>query len=151
MATAGYLYGAQAQEAAEAEVARQGVPAGVLAQNRVNFKERGVEILLPMSIAVCLATLATLNLTGSGFGRILSLTFQPIVLVIGGVVTGFQVFAVRYIERLQEGRRRDATEHQRKVIRACRCGFFPLVVPLSRRCAFHAGDLGFTARDHHAG
>ena len=37
-----YRYGASAQAAAEAEVARQGFPASILAKNKVKFTERGV-------------------------------------------------------------------------------------------------------------
>jgi hypothetical protein len=94
----GYLRGARAQRAAEAEVVRQGFPAKVLAQHRVSFEESGVEILLPVVIALCLATLASLNLTGSEVGRILSWIFQSIVLVGGGIVMAGQVFTVRFLK-----------------------------------------------------
>jgi hypothetical protein len=93
-----YGYGADAQRAAEAEVAKQGFPAGVLTQHGVNIKERGIDTLLPFAIALGLATLASLNLAGSGVGRILSWILQPIVLVAGGMVTAGQVFATRYVE-----------------------------------------------------
>jgi hypothetical protein len=96
--TLAYRYGAKAQRAAEAEVVKQGAPATVLAQQQVNFEERGVEIVLPVAIAMVLAALASLNLAGNGTGRILSWIFQPIVLVAGGLVMSRQVFAVRYLE-----------------------------------------------------
>jgi hypothetical protein len=64
MPAAGYRFGANAQHRAEANVVKQGFPSGVLAQNGVNFKERGIEMLLPFAIAIALATLASLNLAG---------------------------------------------------------------------------------------
>ena len=93
-----YLYGDNAQRAAEAEVVEQGFPVRVLAQHRIRFAESGVETLFPFAIAGCLATLASLNLAGSEVGRIVSWIFQPIVLVGGGFITAGQVFSVQYIE-----------------------------------------------------
>jgi hypothetical protein len=57
----------------------------------------GIELLLPVGIAVCLATLASLNLAGNEVGRITSWVLQPIMLIVGGLVTAGQVFAVRYV------------------------------------------------------
>jgi hypothetical protein len=91
-------HGGKAQRAAEAEVVRQGVPAGVLARHRVRFDERPVEFLLPVAIGLGLATLAWLNLAGNGTGRVLSWVLQPILLVAGGLITGGQVFPTRSLE-----------------------------------------------------
>ncbi len=77
---------------------KQGFPASVLTQHGVNIRERGVDTLLPVAIALCLATLASLNLAGSQVGRVLSWILQPIVLIAGGMVTGAQVFATRYVQ-----------------------------------------------------
>lgn len=93
-----YRYGGGAQRAAEAEVARQGFPAGVLAEHRVRFEESGRETLLPFAIAGCLMTLASLNLAGVEAGRILSWVLEPIVLIAGGLVTVGQVYAARSTE-----------------------------------------------------
>ena len=98
MAAAAYRYGADAQRAAEADVASQGVPPTVLAQHGVNFNERGVELLLPIAIALCLVALASLDLAGEEVGRILSWIVQPVVLVAGGIITAAQVFTARYLE-----------------------------------------------------
>jgi hypothetical protein len=98
MAFVAYRYGTDAQRAAEAEVAKQGFPTGFLAQHRVRFEESGVEAVLPVAIAVCLATLASLNLAGSEVGRILTWIAQPILIVGGGIITTGQVFPVRYLE-----------------------------------------------------
>jgi hypothetical protein len=92
-----YRYGARAQAAAEAEVARQGFPAGILAKNKVKFTERGIEAALPAAIALLLVALASLNLAGIEAGRIMSWIFQPVILVVGGLVTAAQVFDVRYL------------------------------------------------------
>jgi hypothetical protein len=50
MAFVAYFFGSQAQAAAEAEVIRQGLPVELLARGRVNFRERGVELALPLSL-----------------------------------------------------------------------------------------------------
>jgi hypothetical protein len=92
-----YRHGANAQRAAEAEVAKQGLPAEVLAQNGVRFSESGAELVLPVAIVACLATLASLNLAGVEVGRISTWILQPIFLVAAGFVTANQVFAVRFL------------------------------------------------------
>lgn len=54
--------------------------------------------MLPLAIAACLGTLASLNLAGNPTGRIVTWIFQPIFLLGGGVVTAGQVFAVRQLQ-----------------------------------------------------
>jgi hypothetical protein len=98
IAVVAYFYGANAQRAAETEVVNQGFPAGILARHGVRFEESGVEILLPVAIALCLAALASLNLAGSEVGRILSWIFQSILVVAGGLIMSRQVFPVRFLE-----------------------------------------------------
>jgi hypothetical protein len=53
--------------------------------------------LFPVAIALCLATLASLNLAGNQVGRILSWIVQSILLVGGGIVMAGQVFTVPYV------------------------------------------------------
>jgi hypothetical protein len=98
MPTLSYRYGAEAQAAAEAEVAKQRFPSDVLARNNVHFNEGVVGLVLPIVIALGLLALASLNLAGNGVGRILSWIFQPIFLVAGGLITFRQVFAVQFLE-----------------------------------------------------
>jgi hypothetical protein len=98
VAIAARLYGAAAQRAAEAEAVNQGLGAGVLGQHGVRFEERGIELLLPIAIALCLAALTSLNWAGEAVGRTVSWIVQPVVLVGGGIVTAAQVFTVRYLE-----------------------------------------------------
>jgi hypothetical protein len=90
--------GDDARKAAEAEVAAQGLPRDLLVRGRLNFRETAMEGLLPLAIAGVLAVLAALNLAGIGVGRVLSWVLQPIVLLLGGVVTGGQVFATRQLQ-----------------------------------------------------
>jgi hypothetical protein len=97
MPTLAYLYGARAQAAAEAEVARQGFPAEVLARNNVNFGEGAAGLGLAVAIAVGLVALALLNLAGNPAGRIGSWILQPLLLVAGGLVESRQVFAARFL------------------------------------------------------
>ncbi|MFI9204113.1 hypothetical protein [Streptomyces sp. NPDC053048] len=93
-----WFTGGAAQRAAEAETARQGYPAEVLARHGIRFKERAWEFSLALSIAAILLTLAGLNLTASTTGRTLSWIVEPIVLLVVGFITAGQVFAARYTE-----------------------------------------------------
>ncbi|SDJ46131.1 hypothetical protein [Nonomuraea jiangxiensis] len=92
------IFGGAAQRAAEAEMARQGLPGGVLAQHGINFREKPWELALALAIAAALTALGWLNLTGEGLGRTLSWIAEPVVLVAVGSVTASQVFARRYTE-----------------------------------------------------
>ena len=102
------VYGADAQAAAEAEVARQGLPADVLAQNGVRFDEGGAATMFPVAVALGLATLALLNLAGSRVGRVLSWIFQPIALVAEVLILVSQLSVARVLESTFE-RSGDAT------------------------------------------
>jgi hypothetical protein len=97
MPTLAFLYGALAQAAAEAEVARQGFPADVLARNHVNFGEGAVGLLLAVAIALGLVVLAVLNLAGSPAGRIGSWILQPLLLIAGVLILSRQVFTARFL------------------------------------------------------
>jgi hypothetical protein len=92
------FYGPHAQRAAEAEVVRQGFRPEVLAEHGVKFKETAGEAAVGYGIAATLATLAWLNLAGSGTGQILSWIVEPIVLIGVGYITAIQVMAGRFTE-----------------------------------------------------
>nr|WP_042195058.1 hypothetical protein [Kibdelosporangium sp. MJ126-NF4]CEL21617.1 hypothetical protein [Kibdelosporangium sp. MJ126-NF4]CTQ92398.1 hypothetical protein [Kibdelosporangium sp. MJ126-NF4] len=94
----GGLFGTSAQHAAEAEVVRQGLPATLLAERRINFGASRVSIAIAIAIGLCLATLASLNLAGNGTGQILSWIIQSIILVLGCVIMPGEVFVARFIE-----------------------------------------------------
>lgn len=74
-------YGAAAQAAAEAELARQDVPITVLEDNDLRFDAGGHETAVPAAVAVIMAVLAVLNLLGNPWGQVLTWVFQLIVLV----------------------------------------------------------------------
>jgi len=74
--------GPYAQWAAESEVARQKVPAAVLAEHRINFGASRTSVVVAVSIGLCLAALASLNLAGNQGGRIVSWIFLPIVFIL---------------------------------------------------------------------
>jgi hypothetical protein len=97
MPTLAFLYGARAQAAAEAQVARQGFPADVLARNHVNFGEGAVGLLLAVAIALGLVALAVLNLAGNPAGRIGSWILQPLLLIAGVLILSRQVFTARFL------------------------------------------------------
>ncbi|MFD0362468.1 hypothetical protein ACFQZZ_13560 [Nocardia sp. GCM10030253] len=93
-----YRYGDGAQQAAEAEMIRQGSSAAVLAAHRIRFAESGRETILPFGIGVALAVLGSLTLAGIEAGRIASWILELIVLVVVGFITAGQIFAARYTE-----------------------------------------------------
>lgn len=88
-------YGGAAQAAAEAEIVRQGLPSGILAQHGVSF--RGSDTLAIVLILVLVA-LAVLNLAGRKLGQILSWIFQPILFVMGVVIIPSQLFTAQLLE-----------------------------------------------------
>jgi hypothetical protein len=93
-----YRFGDAAERAAEAAVEAQGVSARVLAEHRVQFKESGVEMLLPFGIAVVLFAVAALDVAGGGVARVLTWIVAGVLLVVGGFVTSGQLMAVRWIQ-----------------------------------------------------
>ena len=94
----GTRYGAGAQRAAETAVVRQGFPATLLTERRINFGASRASVVLAIAIGLCFATLASLNLAGNGAGQTLSWIFQPIILVLGCVIMPGEVFVARFIE-----------------------------------------------------
>lgn len=92
------VYGADAQVAAEREVARQGLPAAILANHGVSFGSNTAEIPFPIAIALILTTLALLNMAGKRAGRILSWIFHPILFVAGCIIIPGQVFTAGFME-----------------------------------------------------
>jgi hypothetical protein len=86
-----------AQAAAEAEVARQGFPAEVLARNNVHFGEGAAGLALADAIAWAWWP-GGAQPGRERVGRIGSWIFQPLLLVAGGLVESRQVFTVRFLE-----------------------------------------------------
>ncbi|TMR13718.1 hypothetical protein ETD86_30225 [Nonomuraea turkmeniaca] len=94
------VHGAGAQAAAEAEVARQGVPPSVLAEHGISFGSNVADLPFAIAIVLILATLAVLNLNGRRVGRILSWTFHPILFVAGVVIVPGQVWVAPLLESM---------------------------------------------------
>lgn len=89
--------GSDAERAAEAEVVRQGFPAGILAENGISFAgSEGLAVVL----VVILVALALLNLAGRRIGSILSWIFQPVLLVMGVVIIPGQLFTEKLLARV---------------------------------------------------
>ncbi|MFL6122219.1 hypothetical protein [Actinophytocola sp.] len=97
MPVVGMRHGAAAQQAAEADVARQGFPVAVLAERRIDFGASRGSVVVAVAIGVCLAVLAVLNLAGSDLGRVLTWVLQPILFVAGLVIMPGEVFTARYV------------------------------------------------------
>ncbi|GAA1693756.1 hypothetical protein GCM10009830_46920 [Glycomyces endophyticus] len=90
-AVVGYLYGADAQAAAEAELEAQGYTLSDLPDG-FTFEGGGVNAIAMIGFAVVLIVLALLNGAGNRVGRILTWIVQPLVLICGGFLA-FGLFA----------------------------------------------------------
>jgi hypothetical protein len=97
--TVDLMFGADADAAAQAEVVRQGFPAGILAGNNVTFDSSAIETALPVAIILIVTTLAVLNLAGNRAGRILSWICQPLIIFGGVTLIVGQVFVTQMIEK----------------------------------------------------
>ncbi|MFC9996259.1 hypothetical protein [Nocardia sp. NPDC127526] len=122
--------GRRAQQAAEAEVSRQGHNPDVLARHGIRFNEAVWEFAFAMGIAAGLAVMAALTLTGTA--RPVVLIAEALVLLVVGFITASQVFAVRYTRAAldksadPQARAIDATA----VIAAASAGYSRWVRPL---------------------
>ncbi|MFK0258517.1 hypothetical protein [Streptomyces sp. NPDC090445] len=94
--TIAWTRGGASQDAAEAEISRQGHSPSVLAQHGIAFREKPWELALALTIGVALTALGVLNLTGNPTGRLLSWIAEPVVLLGVGFITAGQVFATAY-------------------------------------------------------
>ncbi|GAA0225709.1 hypothetical protein GCM10010492_24950 [Saccharothrix mutabilis subsp. mutabilis] len=81
-----HRFGPTATATAHAELARQGVRPGVLAENGMRFDAGGHETAVPVAVAAVMTGLAALNLAGSGWAAPLTWVFQAIVLLGNGVI-----------------------------------------------------------------
>ncbi len=88
-----FVYGADAQQAYEDELAAQGAGDSQLAVDSGGF-EGTSNLVFPIVVAALMVVLALLNAVGNRVGRILSWVFQPLVLVCGGIVLAGSLFAV---------------------------------------------------------
>ncbi|MEU6249038.1 hypothetical protein [Glycomyces sp. NPDC047010] len=96
-AVAGLLYGADAQSAAEAELAAQGYAVSDLPEG-TTFEGGGLNAIGPFVFAALILVLAFLNGAGNRVGRILTWIVQPLVLICGGFLAATQFFAVSFME-----------------------------------------------------
>ncbi|MEW2353595.1 hypothetical protein [Spirillospora sp. NPDC029432] len=92
-----HRYGPAAQAAAERELARQGVPARVLAENGLRFDAGGHETAAPAAVALIMTVLAALNLAGNHWGEVLSWVFMPLVLAGNCVILYSQLTAAKSV------------------------------------------------------
>ena len=93
-----WRYGWQAQAAAEEAVRAQGLDDDALARGHVRFSESAVDAVIPLTTALVLVVLAVGNVAGSNLARASTWALQPIVLLLGGLVTASQVFATRQVQ-----------------------------------------------------
>ncbi|THV26175.1 hypothetical protein [Glycomyces paridis] len=94
---AGLMYGADAQAAAEAELADQGYAMSDLPEG-TTFEGGGAAAWAPIVFAALLVVLALLNGAGKRPARILTWVVQPLVLVCGGFLFVSQALAATFME-----------------------------------------------------
>ncbi|GAB3651459.1 hypothetical protein [Glycomyces tarimensis] len=92
-----FVYGPDAQDAFEAELANQGVDVSELPGNTANF-EGASNLIISIVIIAILVVLALLNAAGNRVGRILTWIFQPLVLICGGFLFAGQVFLGQWLQ-----------------------------------------------------
>ncbi|MGW8767372.1 hypothetical protein ACWGN5_33275 [Streptomyces sp. NPDC055815] len=127
-----WFRGAAAQEAAEAEIRRQGHAPEVLDRHGIAFREKPWEFALALAIGATLTVLGVLNLAGHPAGRTLSWIVEPLVLLGVGFITAGQVFATAYT-RAAFARSTDPAVHTvdaSALIAAARSGFPGWLRPL---------------------
>ncbi len=93
------LYGPAAQQAAENEMRRQGLPPGALTGESLRFDEGLAGTAPALAIALILITLAMLNLNGRRLGRLLTWIFQPLLAIAGAILVSGQVFLAQGITK----------------------------------------------------
>ena len=96
----GLVYGSAVQAAVDAEVARQGLPSSVLAENGIAFNETGAAILIPAVVAAVLVVLAVLDLRGSRIGRVLTWIVAPLVLLGNFAIVASQAGLAQALEAM---------------------------------------------------
>ncbi|OLT16054.1 hypothetical protein BJF79_18520 [Actinomadura sp. CNU-125] len=92
-----HRYGPAAKAAAEAELARQDVPATVLEENGLKFDASGHETAAPVAIAAVMVAAASLNLAGHDWGRPLTWVFSSLVLLGNAVILYSQLTAAKSV------------------------------------------------------
>ncbi|WP_431967232.1 hypothetical protein [Nocardia sp. bgisy134] len=93
-----HRYGAAAKAAAEAELNRQGVRPGVLAEHGMRFDAGGHETWAPLSIALVMVALAGLNLAAVPWGQTLTWICQVLVVIVNIVILYSNLTAAKSIE-----------------------------------------------------
>ncbi len=93
-----HRYGAAAKAAAEAELNRQGVRPGVLAEHGMRFDAGGHETWAPLSIALVMVALAGLNLASVPWGQTLTWICQVLVVIVNIVILYSNLTAAKSIE-----------------------------------------------------
>src|SRR5215469_1765823 len=92
------FYGAEGQAAAEAEVVREGFPADVLTRHNIRFTEGPGLLMIPFAMTLLSTVLGLLNLAGKRVGWMVSLVYEPLLLIVGGFIIGSQVFAAQLLD-----------------------------------------------------
>lgn len=93
-----HRYGPTANAAAEAELARQGVPRTVLNENKLTIDASGHETAAPATVAAVMVLLAGLSLAGSSWGQVLTWVVQPLVLAGNGLIVYSQLTAAKSVQ-----------------------------------------------------
>ena len=103
-----YLYGADAQAAAEAELESQGVDLADVPEGVIAFEQGVVPLIVTIVIAIALVALALLNGAGNRPARIITWIVQPIVLICGAALFAGQFMGEQMMDMAAENAGSDA-------------------------------------------
>ncbi|GGR82646.1 hypothetical protein GCM10010252_21690 [Streptomyces aureoverticillatus] len=93
-----HRFGAAAKAAADRELDRQGVPAGVLEANGLRFDAGGHETLAPLAVAAVMVALAGLGFADHGWSEPLTWAFQSLVIAMNALILHSNLTATRSVE-----------------------------------------------------
>ena len=93
----GFVYGADAADAAEAELEAQGFGMSDMPEG-TTFETGGVTSFIPIVFALLLIVLAVLNNAGKRPARLITWIAQPLVLICGGFLAVSQLFLAQFIQ-----------------------------------------------------
>ncbi|WP_405658720.1 hypothetical protein [Streptomyces sp. RK9] len=93
-----HRFGPAAKTAADRELDRQGVPAGVLEANGLRFDAGGHETLAPLAVAAVMVALAGLGLAGHSWSHPLTWVFQSLVIAMNALILHSNLTATRSVE-----------------------------------------------------
>lgn len=93
-----FVYGPEADQAFEDELARQGFEVADLPENSARFDSGAAGLIMMLVVVAILLVLAFFNGAGNRVTRILTWVLQPLVLLCGGFIFAGQLFMAQFLQ-----------------------------------------------------